>query len=46
VFTTSLRKSIASLSSLKKAKEWAQKAINNGNKEAELLFKKYDLQKY
>jgi len=29
-----------------KAKIWAKKAIDSGNKEAEVLYKKYELQKY
>jgi hypothetical protein len=34
------------LEEFKKAKEWAQKAIDIGNKEAKLLYEKHELQKY
>jgi TPR repeat protein len=36
----------AQVEKFKEAKVWAQKAIKSGNKEAELLYKKYALEKY
>ncbi|MDQ1263673.1 MAG: uncharacterized protein QG559_674, partial [Campylobacterota bacterium] len=34
------------LEDFKNAKKWAQKSIDSGNKEAKLLYEKYELKKY